>query len=53
MYELHGNMTAAKRQCDPKNIVTNPNEYGWICLDGSYLREKGTGVKRQKDALCE
>ena len=27
-----GDMTmTAKRQCDPKNFVTDPNEYGWVC----------------------
>jgi hypothetical protein len=55
MYELYGDMTAAKRQCDPKNFVTNPNEYGWVryAPDCSPKREKGAGAKQQKDAPCE
>jgi hypothetical protein len=48
-----GNMTAAKRLCDPKNFVTDPNEYGWVCYDGgrSVVREKGEGAKQKRDAL--
>ena len=55
MYKMLGDMAMAKRQCDPKNHVTNPNEYGWVCyLDrGGLVREKGHGAKQQKDALCE
>ena len=55
MYELTDNMTAAKRLCDPKNFVTDPNEYGWVCYDGgrSVVREKGYGAKQQKDVVCE
>ena len=48
-------MTAAKRLCDPKNFVTDPNEYGWVCYvgGGGIVREKGTGAKQKKDAVCE
>jgi hypothetical protein len=54
MYELYGDMTTAKRQCDPRNFVTNPNEYGWVCyVDRGPVREKGHGAKQQKDAPCE
>jgi hypothetical protein len=55
MYELYGDMTAAKRQCDPKNFVTNPNEYGWerTAPECKPVRVKGAGAKQQKDAPCE
>jgi hypothetical protein len=53
MFDLTGKMATAKRLCDPKNFVTDPNEYGWVCYDGgrSVVREKGTGAKQQRDAL--
>ena len=52
-YEITRNMATAKRLCDPKNYVTNPNEYGWVCYEGgaSVVREKGAGMKQKKDAL--
>ena len=54
VYELTGEMAAAKRLCDPKNRVTNPNEYGWICANGNGPeRVKGSGFKQQRDVLCE
>ena len=55
MFDLTGKMATAKRLCDPKNFVTNPDEYGWVCyLDaGGLVREKGHGAKQQRDALCE
>lgn len=55
IYEITGDMAQAKRVCDPKNQVTNPNEYGWVCYvdAGGLKREKGTGMKQKKDALCE
>jgi hypothetical protein len=51
---LDKGQTTAKRLCDPKNFVTNPNEYGWVCdydLHG-LVRVKGQGAKQQRDALC-
>lgn len=54
MTKLTGDMAIAKRLCDPRNFVTDPNEYGWVCyVDKGYEREKGHGAKQQKDALCE
>jgi hypothetical protein len=57
MYELYGDLRSAgidvKRQCDPKNFVTNPNEYGWVCQSEDVKRIKGHGAKQQKDALCD
>ena len=55
MFELYEDMTVAKRQCDPKNFVTNPNEYGWVryAPECKPVREKGAGAKQQKDAPCE
>ena len=45
--------TTAKRLCDPKNFVSNPNEYGWVCYDDrGLMRVKGHGAKLQKDAPC-
>ena len=47
-------MKIAKRLCDPKNFVTDPDEYGWVCyLDAGGLVRKGTGAKQSRDALCE
>ena len=50
-----GDMTVAKRQCDPKNFVTDPNEYGWVRVasDCKPRRVKGAGAKQLKDAPCE
>jgi len=55
LYDLFGDMTIAKRQCDPKNFVTDPNEYGWVRVpEGCKLeRVKGHGAKQPKDAACE
>ena len=56
MYEVYEDMAVAKRQCDPKNFVTNPNEYGWVCkADNDATRVKGFGAKQKKDAIaaCE
>jgi hypothetical protein len=54
MYLTFGDMKYAKRLCDPKNHVTDPNEYGWMCVvDKGYERVKGAGTKQQKDAPCE
>ena len=56
MYEVYEDMTVAKRLCDPKNFVTNPNEYGWVCkTDNDATRVKGYGAKQKKDAIaaCE
>ena len=55
MYELVGDMSIVKRLCDPKNFVTDPNEYGWGCPSGnSPERVKGVGAAKQKrDVLCE
>ena len=45
--------TTAKRLCVPKNFVTNPNEYGWVCdYDRGLMRVKGHGAKQQRDAPC-
>jgi len=46
--------TTANRLCDPKNFVTNPNEYGWACDYDVHaiVRVKGRGAKQQRDALC-
>ena len=55
-YEIYEDMAVAKRQCDPKNFVTNPNEYGWVCkADNDATRVKGFGAKQKKDAIaaCE
>ena len=30
----------AKRLCDPKNFVTNPNEYGWGCHGSNESRAR-------------
>jgi len=40
----------AKRICDPKNFVSDPNEYGWNCTEG---RVKGSGAKQKNDMICE
>ena len=57
VYELYGDLRSAgidvKRQCDPKNFVTNPNEYGWVCQSEDVKRIKGHGAKQKKDALCD
>jgi hypothetical protein len=54
VYEVTRDMAAAKRVCDPKNRVTNPNEYGWSCDSGNGLdRVKGRGAKKPEDAFCE
>jgi hypothetical protein len=54
VYEVTGDMAASKRVCDPKNRVTNPNEYGWSCDSGDGLsRVKGRGAKKQEDAFCD
>ena len=48
-------MTAIKRLCDPKNFVTDPNEYGWVHHPDDckkLVRVKGKGAKQQRDALC-
>ena len=47
-------MTVIKRLCDPKNFVTDPNEYGWVRYphDCKLVRVKGEGAKQQRDALC-
>lgn len=55
MKELYGDMATAKRQCDPNNFVSNPNEYGWTRTAPECVaqRVKGQGAKQQKDAACE
>jgi len=54
VYEVTRDMAAAKRVCDPKNRVTNPNEYGWSCDSGDGLsRVKGRGAKKPEDAFCD
>ena len=56
VYEVTRDMAAAKRVCDPKNRVTNPNEYGWGATadrDCTPKRVKGFGWKQKKDVLCE
>ena len=54
IYEVTRDMAAAKRTCDPKNRVTNPNEYGWSCDSGnSPDRVKGRGTKLKSDAFCD
>ena len=54
MFLTFGDMKYAKRACDPRNFVTDPNEYGWVCyVDKGAVREKGAGAKQQKDAPCE
>ena len=56
MYEVYEDMAVAKRLCDPRNFVTNPNEYGWVCkADNDATRVKGYGAKQKKDAIaaCE
>jgi hypothetical protein len=54
-------LAQAKRICDPRNNV-KPNEFGWICqVDGpkeagpypKYHREKGSGARLKRDAVCE
>ena len=37
-------MKTVKRHCDPKNFVTDPNEYGWVCD----LRTSAIDVMRVK-----
>ena len=45
--------TVIKRLCDPKNFVSNPNEYGWVCdYERGLMRVKGEGAKQRRDALC-
>ena len=51
MHKLTGDMTKAKRQCDPKNYVTDPNEYGWVCDVPDPV--KGAGAKQKKDVFCD
>ena len=54
VYEVTRDIAAAKRVCDPKNHVTNPNEYGWSCYSGNGPdRVKGRGAKKPEDAFCE
>lgn len=55
MFATFGDMTIAKRQCDPKNFVTDPKEYGWIryAPGCTPTLEKGAGAKQLKDAACE
>ena len=55
MLALTGEAATAKRLCDPKNFVSNPNEYGWVCEDINQgpVRKKGEGAKQSRDALCE
>lgn len=55
MMQLFQDMKVAKRQCDPKNFVANPNEYGWVCdnINRGPERKKGEGAKQSKDAVCE
>lgn len=45
----------AKRICDPKNSVSNPNEYGWSCQgpSGQLIKTKGYGAKQKRDVVCE
>ena len=50
---LDNGQTTAKRLCDPKNFVSNPNEYGWVCdYERGLMRVKGEGAKQRRDALC-
>jgi hypothetical protein len=51
MTKLTGDMTKAKRLCDPKNYVTDPNEYGWVCDVPEPV--KGAGAKQKKDVFCD
>ncbi len=44
--EMFG-ITAAKRICNPKNYVTNPNEYGWECPWADWYPRSGQGSRRQ------
>ena len=55
MYATFGDMKYAKRACDPKNFVTDPNEYGWYRLAPECKPEriKGEGAKQLRDAPCE
>jgi hypothetical protein len=55
MMKLTGEKVTAIRLCDPKNYVSNPNEYGWVCEDINQgpVRKKGEGAKQSRDALCE
>jgi len=54
-YKLFGDMTVAKRQCNPENFVTDPNGYGWerIAPGCEAKRVKGQSAKQQRDAPCE
>jgi hypothetical protein len=47
-------MTVKKRLCDPKNFVSDPNEYGWACDWDIHAvaRVKGHGAKQKRDAFC-
>ena len=53
MYGFTSDMKVAKRQCDPKNFVTNPNEYGWVCepMNADAERVKGRGQSRKRMRL--
>jgi len=55
MREMFGSLAVAKRQCNPKNFVTNPNEYGWerVPEKCEAYRVKGSGATRKRDAVCE
>ena len=55
MYELTRDMAVAKRLCDPKNYVTDPNEYGWGCDSGhgGPMRVKGHGANNKRMRFCE
>ena len=55
MTKLFGDVNVAKRQCDPRNFVSDPNEYGWERLadECKPYRVKGRGAKKPEDAVCE
>lgn len=55
MHELYDDMAVARRQCNPNNFVTNPNEFGWVRNAPECVAKqiKGAGAKQQKDAPCE
>jgi len=55
MMELFQDMKVAKRQCDPKNFVSDANEYGWerLAHECKAYRVKGRGAKKPEDAVCE
>ena len=55
MRELGIPLAGAKRLCDPKNYVTKPHEWGWLCDGGGGepYRVKGQGARFRRDTICE